>query len=191
MSGAGADYPSSTTCLWSFPVIPRGAFSAAGVRLRFEAFDLEGEDATYALASTTDRVEIWLQDGSAPRDVAPEDLVAESVELGSATLFATISADDFAVGLYEVGAAFDLEFPGYAADAANPVRVAVAELAVEDAPLAEAGPRAELHQGHELVGAARHGLVAAVLAAGPAVERADLDRLQGPAVRTGRESSRR
>ena len=51
------------------------------------------------------------------------------------------------------------------------------ELAVEDAPLAEAGPRAELHQGHELVGAARHGLVAAVLAAGPAVERADLDRL--------------
>ena len=51
------------------------------------------------------------------------------------------------------------------------------ELAVQDAPLAEAGPRAELHQGHELVGAARHGLVAAVLAAGPAVERADLDRL--------------
>ena len=125
MSGAGADYPSSTTCLWSFPVIPRGAFSAAGVRLRFEAFDLEGEDATYALASTTDRVEIWLQDGSAPRDVAPEDLVAESVELGSATLLATVSADDFVVGLYDVGVAFDLEFPGYAADDANPVRVAV------------------------------------------------------------------
>ncbi|KAH8072489.1 platelet-activating factor acetyltransferase [Aureococcus anophagefferens] len=125
LSGAGADYPPSTTCLWSFPVMPHGAFSAAGVRLRFDAFDLEGEDATYALASTTDRVEIWLQDGSAPRDVAPEDLVAESVELGSATLLATISADDFAVGLYDVGAAFDLEFPGYAADAANPVRVAV------------------------------------------------------------------
>ncbi|KAH8094256.1 platelet-activating factor acetyltransferase [Aureococcus anophagefferens] len=72
LSGAGADYPPSTTCLWSFPVMPRGAFSAAGVRLRFDAFDLEGEDATYALASTTDRVEIWLQDGSAPRDVAPD-----------------------------------------------------------------------------------------------------------------------